>query len=151
VTYTDLSWANQETLEAAETKFDQLQGNSDHVRVELDYTNLIHQKTLMRRNATGGQIHIDSTLVAVFSAGHDFNSVKYADIDISGLGNHKHSITIGHEDCGVFYFAKTPDMNYLTIWITMKHEEGTDGDWDGVDFLWIKNLSIIGHRETQSW
>ena len=158
MTWTAISWAFNEQPSAAKRNTEA--ENTTHVREEVNYYPVLatHIQTDKSALSSGysatltisvndGAISLGGGTTAP-SGGTDGTT---GDVSISGLADGIHSINISLVDANdtdntaVFYFYKSPDMEYLTCKYNMLERDTDDF------FIGSASVTVIGHREIKSW
>ena len=147
--YSDVEWANGQTI--TEAKLDTMQGNTDHVREEVNYTE-IHiafweslDETVS--NSVYLDLEIDTTTVGAQQAGA--GDKHQADLDISGFSEGVHSLVVTLTPTGHVFtlrFVKTSDLEFLSYWATIGHRTQGLNYWKQ-----LEDFTVILHREAQGW
>jgi len=150
--FTEVSWANGDYL--TETKLDQMVATDLHVREESNYYHLVNEAANGETTtAATGTITLAFTLdgaslgTGATGAGE---SVEEIDISAQSAGIHELGVTVSGSTGGSYArkyrFYKTPDMGYLTIFAELASRADA-----GDNYYIVKNLTVIGHRQTKSW
>lgn len=148
--FTEVSWTNGDYVE--ETKLDQMVASDVHVREESNYWHLLMNVGSFTSNNNSSSHSVifkvdDATTIATITDQGDFceNDI---DLDSAGIADGLHTLDLYFNFTynRTWRFYKTPDMNYLTIWLNSS-TSGSIGDYDHT----ASEITIIGHRQTKSW
>lgn len=147
--FTPKSYAPLDELAALD--LNDMDGNDDHVREEANYVPLLYvrEATYERTLATiSYRLYIDTGPIGTLITSTGDKS--QADIDISAVTVGLHTLEIPALALkGRFY--KTPDMTYLTFWLTVKATVDLNPAANGPYLHRIENMTVVGHREPKSW
>ena len=127
----------------------ELYQNGLHAREEASYHTLmtVGRSTLAYTASStyNWYLKIDGTSVGTGFSGT--GSMSRADINLTTA-----SVAVGAihtlEVAGmVVRFYRSPDMGFLSLWLTLAVANATEDRWDWT----ITNLTVIGHRDSMSW
>ncbi len=124
--FTSIDWQDGEVI--TEQKLNAMHGNAVHLYDEAGTRLLVAGHVNMGNDV----VAINETVIMPDTDAQPF----LGDYSISGLEDGKvHTIQFGFTS--IFRFLKTPDINYITVWIVA----------DAVRH----NATVIGHRDPKGW
>ena len=140
MTFTEKTFTSDTILPALDLTH--MDANDDHVRNETNYYHIINAQCI----ADYGNdmvIKIDTSLLS-HTPITGLTGSAY-DIDISGVSNGIHELRLanpadGVREYGPWTFFKTPDMEYLSLFMELKYAEGSTLSG------FVVYVSIIGSR-----
>ncbi len=145
-----VSWSNEDDI--TEVKLDQMILNDAHVRNEADFKTVVldgHEEISSASNS-GFRLWIDGSAIGsgvTADPGNGPFELYETNIDISAYSESIHELVVaGPSGLSKFRFIKTPDMEYLSYFVTLGRRA-----FDGETETYSRDLTVIGHKDTQSW
>ena len=150
MTFISTPWANGDTI--TEVKLDQMVANEEHVRNEADFKMIVSDghEEIAEASANSFQLEVDGASLGsgvTAPAGAGPFELYENDLNISGYSDGLRELSVvGPSGTSVIRFVKTPDINYLTYFVTLGRRT-----FDGDTEVYSRDLTVIAHKDTQGW